>query len=94
MGGQRKIESGAQGIDIRAHIGTCAARILFLWCIARRALVANEKECTSSVGCCLCISQVNQYGCTVGHDADIIRFDIAMNNYRLLGMKELDCITH
>ena len=56
--------------------------------------MANEKERTSSVGCCLCISQVNQYGCSVGHDADIIRFDIAMNNYRLLGMEELDCITH
>ena len=61
--------------------------------VAGRALVPDKKERARAVCCGLGIAQIDQYGRPVGCDADIVRFDIAVDDRRVLGVQEGDGIT-
>src|SRR5579872_2280829 len=88
MRGQCEIESATQSIRIGTYCGTGAARVLFLWCIARCSLMANKKERASAISSGLCVAEVYQNSSAVRSDTDIIGFDITVNDGWMLVMQK------
>src|SRR5581483_2964637 len=75
-------------------VGATSTRILLRWRITRCPLVSNKEECTRAICCSFCISQVYQHSSTIRHNANVIRFDIAMNKGWMLAMHEHNSITN
>src|SRR2546426_1451380 len=93
MGSEGEIECSTQGVHVGTGVGTGPARILFLWCIAGGPLVTDEKERAFAAGRCFGIPQVHQDSRPIGCNANVIWFDVAVNNGWLLAMQEGNSVT-
>lgn len=94
VGGQGEKEGAAEGVDIRAHIRARAAGILFLGSIPRCSLMANEKEGSRSICGSLSIAQVYQDSGSIWHNANVIWFNVAVNDDGLLCMEKVDGVAY
>lgn len=94
MSGQREIKCTAQGVDVRARVGSRAARVLLEWCVPWRSLVANEKERACAILHRLRIAQVDQHGRAIGRNTDVVRLDVSMNNRWMVVMQECHRVAH
>src|SRR5438045_9420447 len=93
MGREREKEGCAQGIDIRASICATPPWILFWRSVAWCPLVTNEKECSIAFLCRFRIPKINQNRSLLLCDANIIWFNVTVNDRRLLTVEERNRIT-
>ncbi len=88
MRSQREIQRASQRVHVRARICAGPTWILFERRVAGRTLMPDEKQGARSVRGSFGVAQVDQYGDSGRGDANVVWFDVAVNDRRVLIVQE------